>query len=177
MKRKKENIELESNKKLKSEQEPPSDMAIEEARHLGKMEGIALGIMVLFRQGQIKKPSEQIVNTELFGVGGLDLDAIEAFLDLKLSNEEKANIIVKYIQNDETPLYAHILHNRIKDGWYENDYDWDQAIEEFPIISEEAKDKLIKHGSSSVEKVIAILSQDDVENDDPTTELTGDSAN
>lgn len=171
MKRKKENIELESNKKLKSEQEPPSDMAIEEARHLGKMEGIALGIMVLFRQDQILKPSEQIVNTEILGVGGLDLDALETFLNIEeLNDKEKVSILIKYIQDDTIPLYANIV--------YYNCVIWDEWSDmEYYSISKEQKEKLIKSKASSVEEVIAILSQDDIENGDPTTELTGDSAN
>jgi len=98
-------------KKVKIEQvikEPNNSsdqMTIEKAMYIGKTEGMALGIITLFQQDLIKKPAEQVVNVERLGLETSNikqLDTIEAFIDLGLSEEKMVNVLSKYIRGDKS---------------------------------------------------------------------------
>ena len=142
---------VETKEELSSEANSVSNMTVEQARYLGKMEGMALGIITLFQQDQIKKPSEQLTNVELLGIDG-SLEAIEAFINLGLSDEKATDVISKYIQGDRNPLYAHILY---EDHLRWND--WDNIEEKEYAISEDIKEKLIESKASSGEEVLSVL--------------------
>jgi hypothetical protein len=148
-------------KKVKIEQvikEPNNSsdqMTIEKAMYIGKTEGMALGIITLFQQDLIKKPAEQVVNVERLGLETSNikqLDTIEAFIDLGLSEEKMVNVLSKYIRGDKSPLYAHLIQ------------DWDDFDDKEYATSEKIKEKLISFKACSGEEVLSILSSDLLEN-------------
>jgi hypothetical protein len=167
-------------KKVKIEQviEEPNNssdqMTIEKVMYIGKTEGMALGIITLFQQDLIKKPAEQVVNVERLGLETSNikqLDTIEAFIDLGLSEEKMVNVLSKYIRGDKSPLYAHLIYERHL-RWQ----DWDDFDDKEYATSEKIKEKLISFKACSGEEVLSILSSDlleNIKNADESIELVG----
>lgn len=137
-------------------------LEIEQARYSGKMEGFAWGILTLFSQDSIKKPSEYVHSVENLGLAGsrTELELIEYFIDTKLHDKQKVSILSNYLQGNKTSLLAHTIDHILDDG--------SENIKYF--VSEDTVNKLLNLEERTIENITRVLLDSDMNG----SEILGD---
>lgn len=92
----------------------------------GYYKGLAVGIVALFKQDQIKKPAEQIVNYEFFGIENRnELEVIDDLLNSCDNNkDDSVKLVTTFLSGNKVKLSKETLIKIIYEkGYYSVDYD------------------------------------------------------
>jgi hypothetical protein len=115
----------------------------------GYYKGLAMGVLVLIKQDQIKKPSEQITNYELLGIkDSTELELIEELVvNCRYNQEEAIKLLSDFLSGKKVEVAKRVLSKLVQAEHYSEDY------EELPdhfknIISEEEFELQLKGDSS-----------------------------